>query len=82
MQDKEIRRILIEYLKIKHEEKHAVWQNILDNSEDCLIPKRRFNLSPRWLHPFLREYIKIDNYLMKEFFRGKPNAVYFLPRVF
>lgn len=64
------------------EEKHAVWQNILDNSEDCLIPKGRFNLLPRWLHPFLREYMKIENYLIKEFFREEPNAVYFYRECF
>ena len=64
------------------EEKHAAWQNILDNSEDCLIPKGRFNLSPRWLHPFLREYMKIENYLIKDFFREEPNAVYFYRECF
>lgn len=64
------------------EEKHAAWQNILDNFEDCLIPKGRFNLSPRWLHPFLRKYMKIEKYLIQEFYREEPNAVYFYRECF
>ncbi len=58
------------------EEKHTAWLNILDNSEDCVIPAGRFNLPQRLLHRFLRRYMKIENYLIQEFFQKEPNAVY------
>ena len=58
------------------EEKHMAWRNILDNSEDCLISKVRFNLPQRWLHHFLRRYMKIEKYLIAEFYREEPNSVY------
>lgn len=57
-------------------EKHAAWQEIIENMPDCKI-ERRQNTQPREsLHTFLQEYMALQNMYIEELYRSDGHAVY------
>ncbi len=57
------------------EEKHALWQELIDTTSDCMMRHRRHQTT--WsLHQFLRDHIKYQRDLMDEFHREDPDWVY------
>lgn len=57
-------------------EKHAAWQEIIENMPDCKI-EERLNTQPREsLHAFLKEYMEFQNKCKEEFYRADGHAIY------
>ena len=53
------------------DEKHKAWNELIDTMPDCKIEERYFTDSQESLHAYLKQYMKVENKLIKEFYDEK-----------
>ena len=57
-------------------EKHNAWRELIQTMPDCRMERRRNMCEIQSMHGFLREYIELDEKLLRDFHR-ESDAVYF-----
>jgi hypothetical protein len=58
------------------EEKHGAWQEIIDTMPDCRIEWHSWSAPRESLNKFLKDYMRIENNLIKDYCRDDSGAVY------